>query len=130
MILRALVIWAVIALAEVLHGELRMTLLNPPIDGRRARQIGVFTGSALILLIAWLTIHWIGVATIGRCLAVGAVRLALMLTFDIAFGWLVFRASWRRFATDFDLRRGGLLALGMFILLLLLLVAAKWRGLL
>lgn len=51
-----------------------------------------------------------------------------MLTFDIAFGWLVFRAPWRRIVADFDLHRGGLLALEILILLLSPLLAAKWRG--
>ena len=45
-----------IAAAEVLHGVLRVSLLNRRVGDHRARQIGVFTGSAIILIISWLTV--------------------------------------------------------------------------
>ena len=52
-----------------------------------------------------------------------------MLAFEIAFGRLVFRASWQRLAAEFDLRKGGLLSSGMAVLLVAPLLAAKLRGL-
>ena len=55
--------------------------------------------------------------------------LALILAFEIAFGRLVFRASWQRLAAEFDLRKGGLLSSGMAVLLVAPLLAAKLRGL-
>ncbi len=57
---RALVIWLLIAAAEVLHGILRVRLLNRRVGDHRARQIGVFSGSAIILLIAWFTVPGAG----------------------------------------------------------------------
>lgn len=130
MILRAFLIWLLNALAEVPHGALRVSLLNRRMGDRQARQLGVFTGSALILLIVWLTLPWIGVATMGDGMGVGAVWLALMLGFDAAFGRLVFRAPWRRSAADFNLRQGGLLGIGMMFLFLSPTLVARWRGLL
>ena len=52
-----------------------------------------------------------------------------MLAFEIAFGRLVFRASWERLTVDFDFRKGGLLTIGMAILLFAPLLVAKLRGL-
>ena len=52
-----------------------------------------------------------------------------MLAFEIAFGRLVFHASWQRLAADFDFRKGGLLSIGMAVLLVAPLLAAKLRGL-
>jgi hypothetical protein len=127
---RALAVWLVIAVAEVLHGILRVALLNRRVGDRRARQIGVFSGSALILLIAWLTTPWLRMATVANALTIGLLWLGLMLGLEVAFGRLVFRASWRRLAADFDFRQGGLLSLGMLVLLLAPLLAAKGRGLL
>ena len=127
---RALAVWLVIAVAEVLHGILRVALLNRRVGDRRARQIGVFSGSALILLIAWLTAPWLRMATVVDALTIGLLWLGLMLGLEVAFGRLVFRASWRRLAADFDFRQGGLLSLGMLVLLLAPLLAAKGRGLL
>ncbi len=129
-VVKALLIWMLIAIAEVWHGILRVRLLNRRVGDHRARQIGVFNGSAIILLIAWFSVPWIGVNRIGQCLGVGFLWLALMLAFEIAFGRFVFRASWQRIAADFDFRRGGLLSIGMLILWVSPLLVAKLRGVL
>lgn len=118
-----------IAGAEVLHGILRVRLLNRRVGDHRARQIGVFTGSGVILVITWLSVPWLGVSTDEEMLAVGLLWLILMLAFEIAFGRLVFRASWQRIAADFDFRKGGLLSIGMLVLLFAPLLTAKMRGL-
>ncbi len=56
--------------------------------------------------------------------------LILMLVLEIAFGRLVFKASWQRIASDFDFRKGGLLAIGMLVLASAPALMAKLRGLL
>jgi len=130
MLRRTLLTWMLIAVAEALHGTLRVRYLNRLVGDRRARQIGVFTGSAIILAIAWACVPLIGAVGRTELLAVGALWLALMLAFDIAFGRWVFKASWQRIGAEFDLRRGGLLGLGMLFVLFAPLLAAKLRGLL
>lgn len=130
MILKAFLIWLVIAAAEVLHGILRVRLLNPRVGDRRARQIGVFTGSAIILVIAWAFSPWIGASSKGQLVGIGLLWLVLMLAFEVAFGRLVFRASWERLLSDFDFRKGGLLSIGMLILFAAPMLVAKLRGLL
>ena len=126
---RAIVIWLLIAAAEVLHGILRVRLLNCRVGDHRARQIGVFTGSAIILVIAWFSVPWIGASSSGQLLGVGVLWLALMLGFEIGFGILVFRAPWKRIAADFDFRKGGLLSIGMLVLLIAPVLVGKLRGL-
>jgi hypothetical protein len=128
-LLKAALIWVVIAGAEVLHGILRVRLLNRRVGDHRARQIAVFTGSAIILVIAWFSVPWLGASTPQELVAVGFLWLTLMLAFEIAFGRLVFRASWQRIAADFDVRKGGLLSIGMLVLLLAPLIVGKLRGL-
>ena len=129
-VVKALLIWMLIAIAEVLHGILRVRLLNRRVGDHRARQVAVFSGSAIILGIAWFMVPWIGVNTIGQCVGVGFMWLALMLAFEIAFGRWVFRASWERIAADFDFRKGGLLSIGMLMLFSAPLLVVKLRGLL
>ena len=60
---------------------------------------------------------------------IGFLWLVLMLAFEIAFGRLVFRASWQRLASDFDFRKGGLLSIGTLILFASPFLATKLRGL-
>ena len=128
MLVRATLIWFAIAAAEVVHGVLRVKYLNRRVGDRRARQIGVFTGSAIIFAIAWWSSPWIGAVTRSDQLGVGLLWLVLMLAFDIGFGRLVFHASWERIASEFEPRRGGLLGFGMTFLFFAPLLIAVLRG--
>ncbi|MBI1178427.1 hypothetical protein GC207_13410 [bacterium] len=128
MIGRALAIGLLIAAMEVLQGVLRVRLLNRPLGDRRARQVGVWIGSVVILFVAWLSGPWIGASTRGELLAVGAIWLAIMLALDLLFGRWVFKFTWSRIARDFDVRRGGLLGIGMLVVLFAPLIAGKLLG--
>jgi hypothetical protein len=128
-LLKAFSIWLLIAAAEILHGILRVRLLNRRVGDHRARQIAVFTGSGIILVIAWLSVPWLGASTTDQWLGVGLLWLTLMLALEVGFGRLVVRASWQRLAADFDFRKGGLLSIGMAVLLVAPLLVAKLRGL-
>jgi len=130
MILRALLIWIGIAFAETLHGILRVKLLNRRLGDRRARQMAVFTGTAIILIIGWFTVPWIAPSNQSECILVGSVWLTLMLSFDVGFGRLYFHFSWQRIASDFDISKGGLLGFGMLVLFFTPLFIARVRGLL
>ena len=48
-------VWLLLAAAEVLQGIVRVRLLNRRVGDHRARQIAVFTGSEIILAIAWFS---------------------------------------------------------------------------
>lgn len=129
MLFRALLVWVVIALAEVAHGVLRVRLLNRRVGDHRARQIAVGTGSLLILALAWLLVPWIAPSSRSDALLVGALWTVAMLAFEIFFGRIVFRVSWDRIASEFDLRRGGLLGFGLLVLFLAPLLLARFHGL-
>jgi hypothetical protein len=118
MLLRAVLVWMLLAMAETIHGILRVRLLNPRVGDHRARQIAVGTASLIILGIAALTMPWIAPASRGDAFTVGALWLAAMLAFEFSLGRFVFHMKWDRIFADFDPRRGGLLGLGMLVLFL------------
>jgi len=126
-LVRGVLAWMLIAVAETLHGVARGQFLRPIVGDLASRQIGVFTGSAMILIIAWLVIRWIGAVTRSELLAVGAVWLLLMLSFEVALGRAL-GASWKRIVSDYDFRQGGLMLVGMAVLFLSPLIAARLRG--
>lgn len=127
--LRALAVWLAIVVAETLHGVARTLWLAPIVGDHAARQIGVATGSALILVITWLAIGWIGLTSRRELLAAGALWVVLMFGFEAFLGRTVFGFGWDRIAAEFDPSRGGLLLLGHAALLLMPLVTARLRGL-
>jgi hypothetical protein len=126
--LRSLVVWLVIILAEVLHGIARTVWLSPLVGDFKARQIAVFTGSAIILTIAIIFIRWIRAGNVLQLLGVGFLWLALTLGFEIVLGRLVMGYSWERVTSDYNLFKGGLLPIGLVVLTLSPALAAKVRN--
>ena len=126
-ILRGVAVWFCIIFVEVLHGIARTMFLSPAVGDFRARQVAVFTGSFLILVVAMLFIRWIRPADAGEAMSIGIVWLVLTLAFEIAFGRYVVQASWSRIASDYNLFRGGLLPIGLFVLTAAPLIAARFR---
>ena len=128
MIVRALSVWLLIFGLEVLHGTARTLWLVPLVGDLRSRQIGVPVGSLLILLVAWLTIRWIGPRTSRQLVAIGVGWLLLMLCAEVLLARMVFGYPWTRIAEDFDVTRGGLLGFGMLVLAAAPWLASRWRG--
>ena len=58
LILRGVAVWLIIMAVEMVHGIARTLWLAPIVGDFRARQVAVFTGSALILAVAVLFIRW------------------------------------------------------------------------
>jgi hypothetical protein len=128
-LLRGLAVWVIILLAEVAHGAVRGLWLEPVLGDFRARQIAVLSGSVMILAIATVFARWLGARRVDQLLGVGILWLVLMLAFEIGFGRFVMGYSWERIGMDYNLLQGGLLPLGMVMLSVAPLIAAKVRRL-
>ena len=118
---RAIGIWLTLMAVESSHGVVRRLMLEPQLGDLRARQVSVFSGAALIVLVLWLTLKRLGPQPARRWWAVGLVWFGLTLAFEVGLGRAA-GLSWDRIASDFDPRRGGLLSFGMLVIL----VAPRW----
>jgi hypothetical protein len=125
---RAVTVWLILIVAEILHGIARGIFLVPHVGEFRSSQIGVFTGTIIILAIALASVRWIGATRPAHLLIVGLLWLALALCFEILFGRFVVGASWDRLAADYNVLKGGLLPFGMLVLLMSPLIAWKVWG--
>ena len=125
---RVIVVWLVIILVESVHGTLRQLFLASAIGDLSARRISVFTGTALIFLVALLFRRWLNLTDTRRLLLVGALWVALTILFEVGLGRLVLGYSWSRIAQDYDLHRGGLMGLGLIAMLFIPLAAARLRA--
>jgi hypothetical protein len=124
---RTLVVWLLIIGAESLQGIVRTLLLVPRIGDLRARQVGVLTGTAIILLVTWFSIRWLRVVSTRGLLASGAAWVALTVCFEIALGRAL-GYGWGSILADYDPRAGGFLGLGLLAMLLAPLLVARLRG--
>lgn len=126
---RSFVIWLVIILAESLHGTARELWLRPLVGDFRARQFAFFSGMALILTIACLSVRWLKAEGLRQWLAVGALWAGLTLAFEIGLGRGMLGYAWERLWEDYNLARGGLMGLGLLFLLVVPWLAAWLCGL-
>lgn len=124
---RALFAWLAIVVAETIHGTLRQLFLAPRIGDLPARQAGVVIGCAIIFVIAWATIRWIGARTASQQFRVGAAWVVLIVAFEIALGTAL-GYSRERMLEDYDLTAGGYLGFGLLFLLCAPYLAARARG--
>jgi hypothetical protein len=124
---RALLVWMLIILAETAHGMVRELFIAPAIGDLRARQLGVLIGSVIVFAVAWLTARGLDARTRGLQLMVGALWVALTLTFEILLGRAI-GASWERIASDYNPARGGFLLAGLAVLFFAPRFTAHLRG--
>lgn len=125
---RSFALWLLILVAEIIHGILRAIVLVPMVGEFRSNQIGVFTGSAIILVIAYLTIRWTGAKRTNELLTVGFIWLMLIVVFEVLFGRFVVGLTWERLAADCNLLNGGLMPLGLLVLFFNPMIAVKLRA--
>ena len=126
--MRAFTVWCVLMLTESVNGILRGILLVPQVGDFRARQIGVFTGSLLIVAIAYLFVDWMQARSAKSHLLVGLFWLVLTLLFEIGLGRFVAGRSWPDVFSDFDIAHGGLLPFGLVVLTFAPLLASRFRN--
>ncbi len=125
---RIFMAWLIIIFAEMVHGILRGLFLVPVLGDFASRQVGVFTGSLIILAIAYMTVRWIGAGSVRQLFAAGLIWMTLTLAFEIIFGRFVMHFGWERILSDFNILHGGLLALGMIFMAFSPFLAAKLRN--
>ncbi len=125
---RGFLVWLVIIVAEIIHGVARSIVLVPSFGEFRSNQIGVLTGSIIILAIAFAFVKWLGATRKSDLLLIGLIWFVLTLAFEVIFGRFVMGFSWQRLASDYNIAAGGLLPFGLIVLGLSPLIAGKVRG--
>ena len=117
MIIKTLIIWVVIAIGEIVNGNIRVRYLQRRFGLNRAKQISFFSGVTIFTTIIWFFLAWVGPTNLYQCLKIGLMWTILMLLLDIYFGRFIFRYSWPKILEDFNPGKGNLLGLGMILLL-------------
>ena len=106
MIARAIAIWCVLLVIASMNGLFRESVLIPRTGDVTGRIISTLLLSLFVLILAWLTIGWIGPRTGHRAWLVGIAWLLLTLAFEFLAGHYLFHDSWSSLLTDYDVLRG------------------------
>jgi hypothetical protein len=127
LLIRSFIVWLAIIVAEVFHGVVRAAVLVPQVGDARARQIGVLTGSVIILALAVAFVRRLGATSRRQLFVIGVLWVVLTVIFETVFGRFVLGASWQRLLSDYNPAEGGFLGFGMLFLALAPFLATRIR---
>ncbi len=105
---RAAVVWMCIVPVAIVNGMLRDVVLAPYLGDPAARAISCVTLAAAVLVVAWMSIAWIGPRTAGAAWMVGVIWLNLTLAFEFLAGHYVFGTPWAALRADYNIFAGRL----------------------
>jgi hypothetical protein len=129
-VLKSLVVWFALLVMAVANGALREGVLlkilprNPAYIGSGVLLI------AAILLVAVLTIRWLGVLELTGYFLVGGLWLVLTVAFEFGFGMLVRGRSLASLLDAYRFKDGDIWPVVLVVILLAPAVSAMARGLL
>jgi len=115
-LVRALLVWLAIILAESVQGAARRFLLDPDVEFA-IRQLSVGVGVVVIFAITWACFRWMRIRSDAGALAVGVLWAILTLAFELGLGSAL-GADRARLLADYDLAHGGLMPLGLLAMAL------------
>jgi hypothetical protein len=114
---RAIAVGFGLVVVVAIGNALRVLAVEPLVGDVVARQLSILAGCGVAVAVAYLALPWLHAGSMPRQLAVGVLWLALILCFEIGLARFVLVETWDRVGADFDVRRGGILPLGLVALL-------------
>ena len=108
MLARAGAIWFGIMLAAILNGAIRDTVLAPRLGDLGARAVSCLTLVAVVLLVTWISLQWIGPTSLADAWQIGVMWLALTLAFEFGAGHYLFGTPWSALLADYNVLAGRL----------------------
>jgi|ERR1051326_1192664 hypothetical protein len=127
LLLRALVVWLVFIAVESVLGTLRVLFLEPRMGAEPAQWTGFVTGSAALLIVAYLLIGWTRAARWTALLEIGVLWVVLTFSFEMAVGYMQGR-NWQSLLASYDIAHRGLMAIALVLVLFAPLIAAWLRN--
>ncbi|MBL8059855.1 MAG: hypothetical protein JNK63_03955 [Chthonomonas sp.] len=103
---RAFAVWFGIAILAVLNGGFREVILIPKLGERAGHILSTLLLSATIMVVAFLSIRWIGIPSLASAWAVAAGWLVLTLLFETIAGHYLFGNPWEKIFADYRVSHG------------------------
>ena len=103
---KAIEIWLLLLAVAFVNGAFRVTVLIPRLGEYVAHLVSTVSLSALIALLADLTIGWMRIDSRQTALSVGVAWVACTLAFEFLAGHYAFGNSWEKLLAEYQIQRG------------------------
>ena len=127
---KAALIWFVLMVSAIANGALRIKFIIPITGEVVGHVISTALLCALILVITWVTIGWMGPETTQGAVDIGVAWLLMTLGFEFGVGGLISHRSWAEMLADYNVFAGRVWVLVPIITFLAPWWMAKMRGIL
>jgi hypothetical protein len=124
MLLRAGIVWLGLLGLAVVNGAFRQVVLIPATGVALAHILSTVMLCSVILLLAAMTIRWIGPRDGREAWLAGALWFGLTVAFEFLAGHYLFGTPWDVLLADYDVLQGR-----VWVLVLLTTTAAPWWAL-
>jgi hypothetical protein len=108
MILKAIIIWFLLAVVAVANGTARNTWITPHLGEEQAHVISTLTLCLLIIFVTIASIGWIGPRNLRQATLVGLLWVVTTLAFEFLAGHYTFGHSWQKLFADYKIWQGRL----------------------
>ncbi len=125
--MRAVAIWFVLLVGAFANGTFRELVISPQLGAPVAHIISSILFSAIILLIAWLSIRWIRPISVGEAATVGVAWMLLTIAFEFGFG-LMRGLTWEQMLSDYNVMNGRLWLLVLITTTVAPVLAGRMHG--
>ena len=106
MLLRAIVVWLLLAVLAPVNGVVRNAWITPRIGELSGHLVSTLTLCVLIFIVAWGSILWIGPGDGRDASLIGLVWVVLTVAFEFLVGHFVFGNPWQKLILDYNIARG------------------------
>lgn len=128
LIAKSLTIWLVILVCAVANGALRESVLIPHLGKAPGFLLSGVLLSALILVITFLALPWLGVHRPAQLIGIGVFWLVLTLVFELSFGRFQGK-PWATILEAYTFKDGNIWPVVLLVTAAAPYVAARLRGL-
>lgn len=123
-------IWPVIVIAVIINGVIRENLIVPIIGTELALPFSGILLAALVFLVTLMLVSFIGSSEQKTYILVGLIWVVFTLSFEFLFGYFIVGKPWQEIMQVFNIQKGDLFIVVLFITAASPLLAAKVRGIL
>ncbi|MFA9374953.1 MAG: hypothetical protein ACERKK_12440 [Poseidonibacter sp.] len=119
MLIKIVLGFFLIALAETFNGIFRVKVLSKKLGIKKAKLLSFLLGGSIVLILNLILVPWIEPKSMMDAFSIGFTWMSLMLAYDIFVGKVLFRLSWEKTLEDFNIFKGNLLSFGLLLIVFL-----------